>query len=136
VRVTDQQASRRHAASVVPEITGVRLTPVGGHATLVNISSSGVLVECGTSVAPKMAVTVSFEGSFTPAYVDGHVARCVVVGIGKDSALRYHIGIAFDHMILLDAERDHAEGDPLPAIPPSSPGAPRPAAPPEVRNRW
>ena len=136
MRVTDQDTSRRFGASRVPEITGVRLEPFGTDATLVNISSSGVLVECTTRVAPKMKVTVLFAGTFTPSSVDGRVARCVVAGIDKDSALRYHVGIAFDHAILLDIEQADVQNDPLPASPLSSPGVVRPAAAPEVRNRW
>jgi hypothetical protein len=134
--VTDQEVPRRFAASQAPEITGVRLTPIGVDATLVNISSSGVLVECGTRVGPRTAVTVSFAGTFTPASVDGRVARCVVAGIGKDSAIRYHVGIAFNHTILFDADQTHAQHDPPPANPTPSPAAVRPTVPPEVRNRW
>jgi hypothetical protein len=133
--VTDQLASPRHPASRVPEITGVRLTPSGGDATLVNLSSSGVLVECGTKVVPKSPVTVSFRGTFTPAFVDGHVVRCSVARIDKDSALRYHVGIAFNQTIPFDP----GQADDQPAAPAATPcplpGARR-GAPPEVRNRW
>lgn len=134
--MTDQLASPRHPASRVPEITGVRLTPSGGDATLVNISSSGALVECGTKVVPKSPVTVSFRGTFTPAFVDGHVVRCSVARIDKDSALRYHVGIAFNQTIPFDPGPVDDRHDALPATPASSPGASRRAAPPEVRNRW
>jgi hypothetical protein len=134
--VTDQLASPRHPASRVPEITGVRLTPSGGDATLVNISSSGVLVECGTKVMPKSPVTVSFKGTFTPAFVDGHVVRCSVARIDKESALRYHVGIAFNHTILFDAERTPVQHDPPSVNSPSLPVPVRPAVLQEVRNRW
>jgi hypothetical protein len=134
--VTDQEVPRRVAASRVPEITGIRLAPIGGDATLINISSSGVLAECGTRMAPKMTVTVFFEGTFTPASVDGQVSRCVVAGIGKDGALRYHVGIAFNHTILFDAERTPAQHNPLSVNSPLLPVPVRPAVAQEVRNRW
>ena len=130
------QVSRRQRASRVPEITGVRLAPAAGEATLVNISSSGVLVECGTRVASSTAVTVFFEGTFKPASVAGRVARCVVGRIGADGLLRYHIGIAFNQMIEFDVPEAPVEPDPLPESPPSLPTEARPAAPPNARNRW
>jgi hypothetical protein len=133
--VSGQPISRRQRASRVPEITGVRVTPIGGEAMLVNISASGVLVECGTRVASSTAVTVSFDGTFKPASVNGRVARCVVARIGSDGLIRYHLGIAFNHMIEFDVPEEDSP-EPPPATPPLPPDAERPAASPEVRNRW
>lgn len=134
--MTDRPVSRRHPASQVPGITGIQLTPGRDDATLVNISSSGVLVECGTKVAPREAVTVSFKGTFTPSSVEGRVVRCSVARIDKNSTLRYYLGIAFNQEIPLDADQADVQQDPLPETPRSAPAASRPAAPPEARNRW
>lgn len=143
--------ARRQRASEVPGITAVRLTPTGGNASLVNISSSGVLVECSSRLAPKTPVTVRFDGTFSPASVEGQVARCQVAGIGKDGTIRYHVGIAFAEHIPLNVEPEtppFADGaQPSPSEPPQvsvapqpvvseavrAPGSPPVAAP---RNRW
>ncbi len=136
MRVSGQHVSRRQRASRVPEITGVRLAPIGGEAVLVNISASGVLVECGTRVASSTTVTVLFDGTFKPASVEGRVARCVVARIGSDGLIRYHLGIAFSHMIDFDVPEPEVRPEQPPASPPALPDAVPPAAPPEARNRW
>ncbi len=146
--------ARRQRASRVPGITAVRLTPTGGNASLVNISSSGVLVECGSRLASKTTVTVRFEGTFSPASVEGQVARCQVAGIGKDGAIRYHVGIAFSQHIPLNVEPETPPAaDWAPPAPPAPPepqqafvppppvvpeAVPAPASPPVAapRNRW
>jgi len=149
--VNSTQVARRRRASHVPEITGIRLTPTGGDATLVNISSSGVLVECDSRVAPRTLLTVRFLGTFSPASAEGRVARCLVAGIGKDGAIRYHIGIAFTQLIPFDVEDVPATSvsstQPSLPQPPQEP-APLPQVVPEattvyisldsepVRNRW
>jgi hypothetical protein len=134
--VSGGHISRRQRASRVPEITGVRLAPIGGEAVLVNISASGVLVECGTRVASSTAVTVFFDGTFKQASAAGRVARCVVARIGADGLIRYHLGIAFNQMIDFDVPEPEVVLDQPPASPPPLPDAVPPAAPPEVRNRW
>lgn len=136
--------ARRQRASRIPEITAVRLTPTGGNVSLVNISSSGVLVECGSRLASKTTVTVRFEGTFSPASIEGQVARCQVAGIGKDGAIRYHVGIAFAQHIPLnldaapppsDVSAQPSPSEPPPVVPAA---APAPASSPAVapRNRW
>ena len=133
--MTESRVAPRRPASLIPDITTVRLTPVGGNAALVNISATGVLVECATRIAPGSPVTVVFEGTFVPGSVSGKVARCEVTGIDQQGVLRYHLGIAFNKSI---------EMDDLPLAPPS----PEPeteislagitAAPPHpvLYNRW
>ncbi len=125
----------RRRASEVPEIAGIRLVPVGGEATLLNISTSGVLVDCASRVAPGMPLTVVFEGTFTPSSITGRVVRCEVASIRSDSSLRYHLGLAFNKRLDLREEEapvaNESAASPLPAA-----VVPASAAPTVLRNRW
>jgi len=149
--VSGAHVARRQRASRVPGITAVRLAPIGGNTSLVNISSSGVLVECGSRLASKTPVTVRFEGTFSPATIEGQVARCQVAGIGKDGAIRYHVGIAFAQHIPLNVDASPSPtadlAQPAPPEPPQA-SVPLPPVVPETvpapasspvaarRNRW
>jgi hypothetical protein len=115
----------RLAASDVPSITGVRLRPFGAEATLMNISASGVLVECVTRLRLGTAVTVVFDGTFSPAIVEGRVARSSVATVSKNGVLGYHVGIAFQKPIPLDVPRPTVTA----AAEPAPPAAPTLAAP-------
>ena len=127
----NREAARR-PASAVPSITGVRISPHGVEATLVNISEGGVLTECGERLKPGSTVTVVFEGTFVPRTVEGRVARTTVSAMGKDGRLRYHVGIAFTKPIELGPP---GEGAPAPAA--STPANDGPVLVPRVvRNRW
>src|SRR5690349_8621731 len=97
----DNRKAVRRAASAVPEITGLRISPHGVEARLVNISESGCLAECGERLKPGSSVTVVFEGSFTPRTMEGRVARNSVSSMGADGRLRYHVGISFGRPIQL-----------------------------------
>ena len=129
----------RLLASQVPSIAGLRLSPHGAGAILVNISGSGLLAECTVRLKTGSAVTVLFEGDFSPASVASRVARCAVSAMGSDGLLRYHIGIAFSALIALDdaLAREPARAEKPPAFAESS--APELASTPVpagVRNRW
>ena len=129
----------RLLASQVPSITSLRLSPHGAGAVLVNISGRGVLAECTVRLKTGSAVTVLFEGDFSPASVAGRVVRCAVSAMGGDGLLRYHIGIAFNAPIALDdaLAPEPARAEEPPAFAQS--GAPTPASTPVpsgVRNRW
>lgn len=140
--MTESRVAPRRPASLVPSITAVRLTPVGGNAALVNISATGVLVECSTRIAPGSPVTVVFEGTFVPASVSSKVARCEVTGIDQQGMLRYHLGIAFAKGIELEdlpsqvqaLHASQAAGEHEMEIPLGALAATAPAA--ELRNRW
>jgi hypothetical protein len=93
------RSATRYPAAAVPAITGLRISPHGVEATLVNISESGVLAECGERLKPGSPVTVVFEGSFVPRSMEGRVARNSVSSMGRDGRLRYHVGIAFARTI-------------------------------------
>jgi hypothetical protein len=127
----ENRRSPRRAPSVVPSITGVRLSPVGGEAVLVNISATGVLVRCMTRVRPDTAVNVIFEGGFSPTLVPSRIVRCVVAQIDASGRLWFDLGIAFRKTIALDDLPASVEA-PAPA---SSPQDPAPMVEP-VFNRW
>jgi hypothetical protein len=99
--IENRKADRRDA-SLVPTITAVRLSPQRTEARLINISTTGVLVECATRLQPGSSVTVIFEGGFTPSSVDSRVARSAVVAVTKGGGMRYQIGLAFKQPIELD----------------------------------
>jgi hypothetical protein len=161
----DNRTALRRPATTVPGITGLRISPHGVEATLVNISETGVLAECGERLKPGSAVTVVFEGTFQPRTMEGRVARNSVSSMGADGRLRYHVGIAFARPIELPPEEPApAIGEPLPpvasielppaiaaapAAPAAAPTTPAPAAqaeaseilvpivfPKAIRNRW
>jgi len=144
----ENRTAARRPASAFPEITGLRFSPHGVEATLVNISASGLLAECDQQIKPGSVVTVAFAGTFDPKSTEGRVARCVVSAMGKGGRLRYHVGVAFRQPIRI-ADDTAAAAPPAPAAqaaaaqaaaPSSAPAAAMAAsvaAPPAVvRNRW
>ena len=133
--MTSERAPRRRLAASFPGISGVWLTPVGGDSKLVNLSSTGVLVECAGRVAVGTPLTVCFEGTFIPSSVASRVTRCEVSGIAGDGSLRFHLGIAFDSRIALDDDHVAAVREPAPmaSVPPVTDPSTRPVL---LRNRW
>jgi len=143
-------AEARHAprrpATDVPEITRLRISPRGTEAALVNISTSGLLVECSEGLRPRSQVTVVFEGGFSPSSVEGRVARCAVASVTPKGTLRYHVGIAFSKPIALPDNSAVAGTGAQPTAPKEAPvhtkseASPQSAAPANtespVRNRW
>ena len=97
------RSAPRLPASAVPGIKGVRLSPHGTEATLMNISASGILVECVSRLRLGTAVTTVFDGTFSPSTIEGRVARSSVANVSKKGVLQYHIGIAFNKPIVLEA---------------------------------
>jgi hypothetical protein len=125
----------RLRASQVPTITGVRLSPFGTEATLLNISATGALVECASRLRLGTVLTLVFDGGFAPSSVEGRVARSAVAAVDKKGKLLYHVGVAFTKPIAL--------ATPAPAAPVQreAPAAPQlrvvaPAAAASVMNRW
>ena len=130
----DGKVASRVPASLMSAITGVRILPGDVVAELVNISTSGMLVECRDRLKPGSPVTVLIAGSFSPGAVLSRVVRTTVSGIGPDGALRYHIGIAFVSPIdLPDPVEPDRETPPLQAATPASPATPQTEV---LRNRW
>jgi hypothetical protein len=126
----EQRSALRIPAERVPSIEGVRISPGDEISTLVNISTSGVLVECTSRPRPGSAVTVHFLGNFTPATVRGRVARTMVASLGKDGVLHYMVGVAFDNPIDLE------EPPAAPAEAPQADDLPAPKAASRLQNRW
>jgi hypothetical protein len=128
-----QGKSPRRPAAAVPSITGLRLSPLGAEASLVNISETGLLADCPVRLKVGSPTKVLFEGAFFPSSVSGRVARCEVNAMGQNGGLRYHIGIEFNAPIALDR----------PSATPSTVRAPggevhEPPLPPAriIQNRW
>lgn len=123
--VERRTAPRRHA-SLVPSITGLRLSPCGGEASLVSISTSGVLVKCNTRLTLGSGVKVMLDGTFSPSSIKSRVARCFVADIDSYGVLWYHVGIVFNEPITLDDALGVTNPQPAPA----------PTVPAVLSNRW
>ena len=130
----DRRTAARHPAAAMPAISGVRLSPVGSGAQLVNISTTGILVRCSSRLMPGTAVTVLFEGTFAPPPVKATVVRCLVADIGRGAGLSYHVGIAFKTTI--DIGEEPAPPAAAPAAAPAPIEDPEAARPPILVNRW
>jgi len=99
-------APRRPAASVA-SITGLRISPPGFRATLLNISGTGLLAEWGLPLKIGQPVTIEFEGAFAHHSVRAHVVRSSVASTTAAS-LRYHVALEFMAPIGLDDEAQPA----------------------------
>jgi hypothetical protein len=131
--IAEVRAAVRREAALVPNITSVSLMPQRADAELVNISTTGMLVECATRRPPGSSCTVVIEGGFTPASIECRVARSAVVAVRKDGSIRYHIGFCFKQPIAL--EELPAPPEPVVEAPIAEPTKPV-QAPSTLRNRW
>ena len=98
----NRRAAIRYPASFVSCITGVRLSP-GEPGTLINISTSGLLLESAVRYTPGSSVTAHFEGDIATQQIRGRVVRCEVSAI-KAGALNYRTGLAFGKLLTLPFE--------------------------------
>jgi PilZ domain len=137
----NRRAEPRYAPSAVPSITSVR-TFSGDPLTLVNISTTGVLVEGGTRMKPGERVALVLEG-LEPNQISGRVVRTVVSAIGGTGTLCFQTGIAFDQRVTLPLPSGCADETPAPVVdttelPPSETVEPSSATVqrPRVYNRW
>lgn len=128
------RAAQRLSASAVPAITGLRIQ--GQKATLINISETGLLAECGERQMPGSRLTVMVEGAFAPATMRCRVTRTSVAALGADGRLRYHVGVQFDSRITLEDATPPVVAAPVAAVQPAAPAAVAAAPEPVVRNRW
>lgn len=133
--MTGEPVARRYPASACPGIKGIRLSPPEVAATLVNLSATGVLVECASRLSPGTVRTIHFDGAFKPASVQGQVVRCEVAGIATDGLLRLHVGLAFTAPIPLQIEAGDGADTRASALPTPPPATAAVAAP-VLRNRW
>jgi hypothetical protein len=104
----------------MPSITGLRISPPGFKATLVDISASGLLAELGVTFRIGQVVSVTFEGTFSPRTVGARVARSAIAAMTA-GGIRYHVALAFMTPLVLD---------PLPATGAEDGAAPSEAADP------
>lgn len=121
----------RRSASAVPSITGLRISPPGFRATLVNISGTGLLAEWGLPLKIGQAVTIEFEGTFAQHSVRAQVIRSSVAS-ATSTSLRYHVALEFMAPIAFDDEARPATG----AEKPPAAAVPDPALLDDVVNQW
>jgi PilZ domain-containing protein len=134
------RADPRYPAEAIPGITAMRLSP-GEAVRLVNLSSSGVLVEGKTRFVPGTRVSVIFEGPKAPPTVKARVVRCQVSAIAGGGSLQYQSAIQFEQKIEVPVDEASLPQAPPPAAlaPAKSGGAKKhqePAPPPKIYNRW
>ena len=131
----NRRAEPRYAAADLPAITTVMLS--GEEVTLVNISSSGVLVESSTRFKPSERVRLGITG-LEPNQVGGVIVRCMVSAISTGGKLRYESAIAFTQPVNIPVPPGtKPTSKPVPAATPapaaklaaSTPVASAPAAP-------
>jgi len=112
----EQTAAPRQPASAVASIKGLRISPPGFKATLLDISATGLLAEWGVALKLGQAVTVDFEGTFSPPSFEAHVVRSAVASMAS-GGVRYHIGLAFTAPIAFEDKapppETSAEEDPV-----------------------
>jgi hypothetical protein len=122
----------RFAAALVPAITGLRLSPHGIDAKLVNISATGLLAECGMRLKVGSAVALTFEGTFSPSSAAARVVRCAVASMSSSGGLVYHVGVHFDAPLAFEEPTGMAKTKATPDV------APPDSTPVHVvvRNRW
>jgi hypothetical protein len=118
----------------VPSITGLCISPPGFEATLIDISESGLLAECGIALKIGQAVTVDFEGTFVPQSLGAQVVRSAVASM-TSGGVRYHVGLAFTAPIAFE------DKPPLPPETSAENDAAQAAVagllqPDDIENRW
>jgi hypothetical protein len=121
----------RRPASAVASITGIRISPPGFRATLLNISGTGLLAEWGLPLKIGQAVTIEFEGAFAHHSVRAQVVRSSVASTTAAS-LRYHVALEFMAPIGLDDEAQTTAD----AQKPPAAAAADPARSDDVVNDW
>jgi hypothetical protein len=100
---SEHSAAVRRPASAVRSITGLRISPPGFKATLIDISERGLLAEWGLALKVGQTVTVDFEGTFSPQSLGAEVVRTAVAFM-TSLGVRYHVGLAFAAPIAFEEE--------------------------------
>ena len=106
----------------------------GGVAELIDLSSSGALVETRGKLAAGVPVTLCIGGA-NPQRLAGRTVRCQVCAIRRDSTMTYQIAIAFDQPTVIETMRDAATPSAIKAVPPPAREA-AVADLPESPNEW
>ena len=63
-------------------------------AEMINVSSTGVLMQCQARLVPGQQTTLQIVGANNRFKLHGRVVRCEVAGLSGD--LQYHVAVAFD----------------------------------------
>src|SRR5258706_12094686 len=127
----ERSTAPRRPASTVSSITGLRISPPGFKATLIDISASGLLAECESALKIGQAVTVDFEGTFVLQSVEAQVVRSSVASM-TSAGVRYHVGLTFASAIAIGdtSPETGAASDPAPAA------VADPPQPDDIVNQW
>ena len=128
-------AAPRRPASAIRAIEGLLILPMNIKATLIDISTSGLLAELDATLRVGQWVKVTFKGTFEPRCVDAQVVRSNIGGM-TSTGVRYLIGFSFKLPLPLPP----LPGQPAPdgGSQANSPAGPADADPkPEAAvNRW
>ena len=108
----DRRIALRKGRGDVPWLSGIKLS-WGQELQLVNISSTGVLVETGSKLAPGSTTELHLSGPETNLVVPVRVIRSDVARI-DGLGVRYHAAAAFSKEIDLDGPRRRAAAPPTP----------------------
>jgi CheY-like chemotaxis protein len=87
----------RWSLSDLPWLSSVKL-PWGQHLRLLNISSSGMLVECGVRLSPGSATSFRIGGPDVALVVPARVVRCRVSTVDS-LGVKYETAAAFDQQV-------------------------------------
>lgn len=111
VSTGSQKRSRRWALAELPWLSSIRLS-WGQHLRLLNISSSGVLVESGMRLSPGSTTTFQIEGTDGPLVVPARVVRCRVSDVDS-LGVKYETAAVFDRTVdkLVSDEPEPADLD-------------------------
>ena len=91
----DRREAARHPAEEVPWIKGIRAANIE-EAYLINVSSTGVLVQCRARLLPGDETVLQFVRSGNRFRVKGQVVRCEVADVHAEGSLQYEVAVAFD----------------------------------------
>jgi CheY-like chemotaxis protein len=89
--------ARRWAMAELPWLSSVKLT-WGQHLRLLNISSSGVLIESGVRLSPGSTTKFQIDGPEIALVVPAHIIRCRVSEVDS-LGVKYETAAAFDQPV-------------------------------------
>ena len=89
----ERRGAQRLPACDLPWITGVRVGNVDD-AQMINVSSTGVLVQCQARLVPGQEAILQIVGVGNRFRIRGQVVRCGVADVRGE--VRYEVAVAFD----------------------------------------
>ncbi len=90
----ERRLDRRHTAIASHRILGARIRP-GHHATIINVSAGGALLDSTFRMLPGAVIDVQFERADYRAHLRACVTRCAVERLEAGRVL-YRGAVAFD----------------------------------------